>query len=545
MAKTYVVGHLNPDSDSICSAIAYARLKNRLGENNVIPTRAGKVNRETKFILDYFDVDNPQLIKDVKMRVCDIPGLKVKGVPPYINLRRVWERMQVQKAKTIPVVDDNDKFLGLVTLGDLARKYMSVLSGEDQKLNDVSLKNIMKTIDGKLEVGKEDKIINNGKVVVGAMMSTCIERYVEKGSIVIIGNRMVSQLEAIKAGASLIVVTGNYNVDSKVRALAEENDTAIMRVEHDSYAAARLITMSEPVSRVMKNNDLVIFYEDDMVEDIRPIMLETRYRNYPVVNENNKFIGLVARYHLLALNGKKIIMVDHNEKSQAVPGIEEAEILEVIDHHRLGDVQTGEPILFRNEPVGSTATIVASLYWENKLEPEPDVAGIMLGAILSDTMLFKSPTCTTFDKYIAEKLAEIVNVDIEAFGVEMFKAGTSLEGRTPNEILHSDFKGFKMGELNVGIGQVETMDLDGLEGIKNDLVKEMQDKQKDQGYDLVMLMLSDIYKDQTELLVVGERKEAVAQAFNTSLNDNSMLLKGVLSRKKQVVPPLSKFFSTK
>jgi manganese-dependent inorganic pyrophosphatase len=539
----YVIGHQNPDTDSICSAIAYANLKKRLGKNEVLPARAGKINKETRFVLDYFAVKPPILLEDVRTRALDITiKTRVKGKAPYVNLRRVWETMQEQNVKTLPIVAKDGYFLGLVTLGDLARKYLSVFHGEDQRLEDVSLKNIIKTLDGKIILGDLDHIIS-GKVSVVAMAPESIPQFVTAGNIVIVGNRLDAQREIIKQNPNLMIVTGDNSIEEDIISLARAHQVAIAKVPHDTYATARLISMSVPASTIMKKKDIVMFYNDDLIEDIRPVMLETRYRNYPVVNEQHQLVGMISRYDLLSLTGKKLILVDHNEKGQAVPGVEEAEILEVIDHHRLGDVQTGEAIYFRNEPVGSTATIIANLFMQYELEPEPDIAGLLCAAILSDTMLFKSPTCTFIDKLTAEKMGALAGIDARQFGVEMFKEGTSLQGVTADNLLHKDFKAFQMGELKIAIGQVDTMNLDGLLDFKEELLVRMKAKKASGGYDLVIMMLTDIYQELTELLVVGERKESVSHAFNLELMENTMTMTKVLSRKKQIVPVLTKFFS--
>ena len=546
MSNIYVIGHQNPDTDSICSAIAYANLKKRLGQKKVIPARAGKINKETQFVLNYFKIDPPELITDVKARVSDITRKnKIVGKAPYVNLRRIWETMQEHNLKTIPITEHDGYFLGLVTLGDLARKYLSIFHGHDQKLKDVTIKNIIKTLDGEIIIGNENKIIN-GKVTVAAMSPDSVGSYVEAGGVVLVGNRLKTQKAVLNCRPSLMIVTGNYNIAPEVFELAQQFQVAIIKIPHDTYAAARLISMSVPASTIMKNQDLVVFYEDDLIEDVKPVMLETRYRNYPVLDEQHKIVGMLARYDLLALNGKKVILVDHNERSQAVEGIEEAEVLEVIDHHRLGDVQTGEPIYFRNEPVGSTATIIAGLFKHNNLEPEPYIAGLLMAAILSDTMLFKSPTCTMVDILTVEQLAKIANIDAKKFGVEMFKAGTSLEGVTAAELLHKDFKTFQMGELKVGIGQVDSINLDSLLGYKDALIEEMFDKKEKEKFDLVLMMLTDIYNEVTELLFVGDRKDSIPVAFGEhagKVNGNSVTLVKVLSRKKQIVPILTRFFT--
>ncbi|MHB8170206.1 MAG: putative manganese-dependent inorganic diphosphatase [Thermincolia bacterium] len=544
MKPIYVIGHLNPDTDSICSAIAYAHLKATATGEEVVAARAGKVNQETRFVLDYFGVEDPLYIRDVKARVGDmLTGQAPVAMLPCTPLREVGILTRNHNAKTIPIVDEDNHLQGIITLGDIAQKYMEELGLENLGQMHVTVDNILRTLNGRLVVAQEKTGELKSSVIIGAMDSNTLERFVKKGDVVLLGDRERAQLAAIKAGAACLIITGSHTTTDKVRQEAKNAGVVIISVPHDTFATARLINMSTPVEAMMQTENIISFEVDDLVDEARKVMLETRFRNYPVVDEENRLLGVVSRYHLLALMKKKVILVDHNEKSQAVPGLEQAEILEVIDHHRLGDVTTGEPIYFRNEPVGCTATIVTSMYNEQGIEIPPKIAGILLGAIMSDTVIFKSPTCTPRDRVAAQQLAAIAGVEAEEFGREMYKAGTSLADCTPKEIIFEDFKEFHMGDLYVGIGQVETMDSGSVAQLMDELLQEMGTIKENKGYDLVLLMVTDILQEGTVLLVVGDRVEVVEKAFGTKLDGSKTFLPGVMSRKKQVVPPLSRFLA--
>lgn len=547
MAKpVYVIGHKNPDSDSICSAIAYAYLKNQLSEVEHIPARAGKIHQETKFVLDYFGLNEPIELKDVKARVGDmINGEAPVAVTPNTSIRELGILSRTHDVKTVSIVDKENRLLGLVTLGDIAHKFMQELGLESLGEMEITVGSILRTLSGQQMVEQDESIRLKGNVLIGAMDVDSMKGYIKKGDVVILGNRESAQQTALDLGAACLIITGAHTIKDEVRQKARQMGATVISVPYDTFATARLINMCAPVENIMQTKGIIAFNKDDLVDDAKRVMLETRFRNYPVVDDEGKLLGAISRYHLLALMSKKVILVDHNEKGQAVDGLEQAEILEIIDHHRLADVQTGEPIYFRNEPVGCTATIVAGMYFENLVEIPREMAGIMLAAILSDTVIFKSPTCTPRDKQMAEKLAQIAGVSIEEFGQEMYKAGTSLVGRTTEEIIYQDFKEFKLGELTFGIGQVETMNSADIAEIKDKLVADMTQIKKNKGFDQVLLMVTDILKEGTELIAVGENLEIVERVFGAPIENNEVYLPGVMSRKKQVVPPLSKYLSGK
>ena len=336
-----------------------------------------------------------------------------------------------------------------------------------------------------------------------------------------------------------MIVTGSHTPDAEIIKKAEEKNISVILTPHDSFTTSRLIVQSIPVGYVMVRDNLITFTVDDLVDDIKPIMAESRFRSYPVTDLNGKVVGTISRYHLISNHKKKVIQVDHNERGQSVDGLEDAEVLEIIDHHRVADIQTSGPIYFRNEPLGSTSTIVGKSFFENGIRPSKQAAGLLCGAIISDTLLFRSPTCTKQDVNMCKKLAEIAGINIEEFAREMFKAGTSLKGKTVVEIFNQDFKPFQISDIKIGIAQVNTMDIEGFMPLKDEMLKYMETKAKEAGLDVVMLLLTDILNEGSQILVVGDRPDVIEKAFKVELKDNTTFLPGVLSRKKQVVPPIT------
>lgn len=531
----YIFGHKNPDTDSIASAIAYAELKKRLGFN-AFAKRLGDINQETEFVLNYFNIPKPDILPTVKTQVSDLNLDKVIPISPDSSIKTAWMLMKKNNVKTLAVIDENEKFLGLVTLSNITNKYMDTLENNIIK---TPLRNILETLNAKLILGDEAKFNSNGKIVVAALSPESMKPFIEKGDIVIIGNRKDSQKKAIELGANCLIITGGFNAEQDILDFAEQKECIIINTPNDTYTTARLINQSIPVKYVMTTENIISFHIDDFVDEIRDKMLQTRYRSYPVLDENNKIYGFISRYHLISQKKKLVILVDHNERSQTVHGIDDAEILEIIDHHRVADIQTGKPIFFRNEPVGSTSTIIAGMYFENGIRPPKNIAGLLCAAIISDTVKFKSPTCTYIDKITAERLAEIAGIDIEAFALEMFKAGTSLQNKTPEEIFFQDFKEFKLGKYKIGISQVNTMNVEGLGETKNGILNFMNKLCNERGYDLLIIMLTDIIREGSEIIFAGEEKELIAKAFNVDVHNNFVFLPGVISRKKQIIPPLS------
>lgn len=533
----YITGHKNPDTDSICSSIAYSEFKNKTKSISSKPIRLGNLNRETKFVLDYFDVKEPELITTVKTQISDLNIDKAVLISPQTSLKMSWHLMKKNNVRTLPVIDENDKLLGLVSLSNLTSIYMDVWDNHILSKSKTKLINIIDTLCGKLIHDGEKEL--KGKITVITENTEHTKDTVNEGDIVICGNREETQLNIIESKASLLILSGNNNLSDKVITSAKKYKCSIISTPYDTFTASRLIVQSIPVSHVMTRDKLISFSIHDYVDEVKDIMLETRFRSYPVLDEESKVIGTISRYHLIGKNKKKVILVDHNERTQSVDGLEHAEILEIIDHHRVGDVQTGLPIYFRNEPVGSTATIISSLFFENGIMPSKKVAGLMCAAIISDTLLLKSPTSTIVDKMALKRLSEIANINVENFAKKMFKAGTSLEGITPEQIFNQDFKSFNINNLKIGVSQISTIYIESFVPIKDLIIKLMNDKCKSENFDLLILMVTDILNGGSELIVAGEYKFIVEKAFNVKLKDPYVYLADVMSRKKQVIPPLT------
>lgn len=537
----YVTGHKNPDSDSICAAYGYAEFKNKTGsEIPALPVRLGNVNRETQFILDSFGVEAPELLETVKLKVEDLEIDNIGPIAPSVSLRSAWNEMKDKNVKSLPVADANGHLVGILSISNITSSYMDIWDNAILNKSNTKIDNIVETLSA-TEIVVEDRTKNfPGKITVAAMQPESMINVVDAGDIAIVGDRPEALEELIKQNVSLIIITGSHTLPENLIELAKKNNVTVISTPHDSFTTSRLIVQSIPVEYVMVKENLVSFNTDELVEDIKNVMVETRYRSYPVIDKDGKVIGTISRYHLISDFKKKVIQVDHNERGQSVDGLAEAEILEIIDHHRVSDISTSNPIFFRNEPIGSSSSIVAKCFFERGIDPSKEAAGLLTGAIISDTLLFRSPTCTPQDIEICKRLAKIAGIaDIEAFAKEMFKAGTSLAGKTVEEIFNSDFKPFNMGDFKVGVSQVNTMDIEGFMPLKEEMLEYMNSKAKNGGFDFMLLLLTDILNEGSQVLFVGSNVEIVEKTFNVKIEDNTAFLPGVLSRKKQVVPPLT------
>ncbi|MFZ5352701.1 MAG: putative manganese-dependent inorganic diphosphatase [Bacillota bacterium] len=539
--SVYIIGHKNPDTDSICSSIAYSYLKNAASRtNSYIPKKIGDINGETRYVLDYFNVEEPSLIEDVKTQIRDIAIKRVSPVNPGISLKKAWGIMKSNNITTLMVSEDGKSLSGIITVGDIAESYMDIYDNSILSAARTPYKNILEVLEGNLIVGDIDDSIYNGQVLIGAMNPEVMESYIKPKDIVILGNRYETQLCAIEMGAQCLIVTGGIPVAASIKKLAENHNCAIIISPYDTYKVARFINQSLPIGYFMKTSNLTTFSIDDYIDEIKEVMVKKRYRNFPVIDTDGSIAGLISRASLINLQRKKVILVDHNERAQAVEGLEEADLLEIIDHHRIGDIETTGPVYFRNQPLGCTATIIANMFKENYVELPSKIAGILCAAILSDTLMFKSPTCTDIDAKTAEHLAATAGINMQEFARAMFRAGSDLINKSDEELLYQDFKIFKAGELKLAVGQINSMDSKELQDIKDRLLQYMKrlysDKYKD--VDLLMCMLTDIANESTELLFVGNRTDVIIAAFGTAINSNSVLLPGVVSRKKQVIPPI-------
>ncbi len=534
--EVFVIGHKNPDTDSICSAIAYAGLKNQ-AENKYIPKRAGNINKETEFVLNYFGIQAPELVKSVDTQLSDIAYRLVDGVSGDITMKKAFEIMQKNDATTLPVVE-NGKVRGILTVGDIAEAYM--LNTEDNILYKSRTKylHIVETIEGEMKCGNPHSYVTNGKIIIAAAHARLMEQFVNEGDIVILSDRKESQLTAIEKGAGMLVICLVDEVDDDVMKLAAYKDCAIITSKNDTYTVARLIGQSIPVRYFMVKNGIMTFDEDDSVEHIKNIMSKTRVRYFPVVDKNGNYLGLVSRRNYINARKKQIILVDHNERTQSVDNIDKAEILEIIDHHRIANVETLAPVYFRNQPVGCTATIIYQMYKEQDIVPEKSIAGLMCAAILSDTLLFKSPTCTCEDRDAAYALAQLADININEFAMEMFSAGSDLKGKSCDEILHQDFKKFEINNRTFAIGQINSINNRELDEIRKNMYEYLS-TQDESGSDVVIFVMTSVLDDSSGILAFGENAEEICElAFKTKLDNHYAYLPGIVSRKKQIVPAL-------
>ena len=538
LKKTLVLGHRNPDTDSICSAICYAGFKHQLTGENYEPCRAGNVNPETQYVLDYFKLKAPRLVENVKTQVKDIEIRKTKGVSRGISLKNAWGLMQENNVVTLPCVTEEGLLEGVITIGDITKSYMNLYDSSIISKACTKYANILDTLEGSMVVGDSEAYFDRGKVLIAAANPDLMENYIEKDDLVILGNRAEDQLCAIEMDASCIIVGLGAKVTKTIQKFAEEKCCVIISSPHDTYTIARLINQSIPVKYLMRRSNLITFNTEDFLDDIKEVMKNQRHRDFPILNKKGKYVGTISRRNLIGNAGKKLILVDHNEESQAVDNVKEAEILEIIDHHRLGSLETMAPVMFRNEPVGCTGTIMYEIYKEKELEIAPNIAGLLCAAIISDTLMFRSPTCTFLDKAAAEALADIAGISIPEFASEMFRAGSNLKDKSPEEIFYQDFKKFIMGDVTFGVGQITSLDAGELESIKEQLLPQMESECGKHGIEMVFFMLTNIIEESTELLYYGSgAKEVIEKAFeDLPVNEVSCELKGVVSRKKQLIP---------
>ena len=535
--KIYIIGHKNPDTDSICSAIAYADIKNRTEEELYVAKMAGQISQETQYVLDRFHMDAPGYVPNVGTRVKDMDIRRIEGVDHSISLKKAWNLMRTENVNTLPIVLEGNELEGLITIGDIAQSYMDVYDNAILSTARTQYKNILETLDGTMVVGNEHAYFVKGKVVIAAANPDLMENYIEEDDLVILGNRYESQLCAIEMRASCIIVCEGAPVSKTIQRLAEERVCVVISTPHDTYTVARLINQSMPVKFFMKKDNLKTFHLDDYTDEIKDIMAKKRDRDFPILDKNDRYVGMVSRRNLLGTKRRRVILVDHNEASQAVDNIESAEILEIIDHHRLGSLETMAPVYFRNQPVGCTGTIMYQIYTEKNLEIPKNIAGLLCAAIISDTLMFRSPTCTAADRNAAENLARIAGINVEEFAAEMFAAGSNLRGKSPEEIFYQDFKKFEVNKACFGVGQINSMNPDELKEIKERLIPYMEKALGTHGESMLFFMLTDIIHQSTELLCYGgEYKELVGEAFHREPDGHSIILPGVVSRKKQLIP---------
>ena len=537
-SPVYVIGHKNPDTDSICSAVAYAELKNLLHGGGYCAARAGQINQETQYVLNFFQAQAPIYVPDVMTDVSDIEIRKTQGVTGDISLKKAWNMMRALGVVTLPITD-NQRLQGLITIGDIANAYMDVYDNCILSVAGTPYKNILETLDAELLLGDKNALYDRGEVVIAAANPDVMEDYIHEGDMVILGNRYESQLCAIEMNAACIIVCMGAKVSKTIQKLAQEHNCSIIVTPHDTFTVARMINQSMPISHFMKREGLVTFKVTEKTEDIKGIMGQKRYRDFPILDLDGNYIGMISRRNLLNLRKRRLILVDHNEASQTVDGIAFADILEIIDHHRIGTLETLEPVYFRNQPVGCTATIIYQMYQENGVKISKKIAGLLMAAIISDTLMFRSPTCTSIDRMAAEKLSEICGVEIEEFAIDMFSAGSDMSSRTPKEIFNQDKKKFQVGDHSFIVAQINSMNAIELEEVKEKLVPYLSERFEGLGVEMCFVMLTNIVKEDTELLCFGEKAKDVARsAFQLSPDMEHIVLKGLVSRKKQLIPSI-------
>ena len=547
LKKTLVLGHRNPDTDSICSAICYAGFKHQLTGENYEPCRAGNVNPETQYVLDYFNLKAPRLVENVKTQVKDIEIRKTKGVSRGISLKNAWGLMQENNVVTLPCVTEEGLLEGVITIGDITKSYMNLYDSSIISKACTKYANILDTLEGSMVVGDSETYFDQGKVLIAAANPDLMENYIEKHDLVILGNRYESQLCAIEMEAGCIIVCEGAGVSLTIRKLAQERGCAVITTPYDTYTTARLINQSMPISYFMTKENIIEFSEEDYLDDIREIMASKRHRDFPVLDSDGKYIGMISRRNLLGAKGKSIILVDHNEKSQAVEGMESADIREIIDHHRLGTVETMSPVFFRNQPLGCTATIIYQMYQENHMEIDKTTAGLLCSAIISDTLLFRSPTCTAVDKAAGLALAQIAGLDIEKYAIDMFSAGSNLKGKSDGDIFYQDFKRFTVGNSVFGIGQITSLNAVELKDLRSRMSVYTEKEREQHEIDMMFFMLTNILTESTDLICTGQGAEQlITTAFhvadgdveNVSAQTGIVKLPGVVSRKKQLAPQI-------
>ena len=533
----YVIGHRNPDTDSICSAIGYAHLKQAMGEN-AVPARCGKVNNETKYALEYFKVEQPLLLTDLYPRVKDV-ALECKTVVrQHDTLRHLGEVMRKSELQSVPVTDSNGDLVGIVSVSDLAKRYFLELGLQSLVDMRVRYRDIIQATDGKVLVSGDENDFIEGNIVIAAGSAFSTISILNKKDIVLVGDRSgETLLKFLECGISCLVVTQNSRIAPEVLDEAEKRGVFVLVTPYDAYTVGRLINQCVPIRRIMKA-DPVCFRPMDLLSDIKGVMDEHRFRSYPVV-ENNKLVGVVSADEIMLPEREKVILVDHNERGQAIEGIEDAKIMEIIDHHRLGGIQTSEPIYTHQEPVGCTCTIVANMHWHRDIEIPPSIAGLLLSAIISDTVLFKSPTCTPYDKKTAEKLADIAGVNLKEYGLAMLRAGAGIGDKTPAEIAKNDMKEFKIGDYKVLVAQISVMSPQEVLDIEDDIIAFMKENIEREGVDLHLLLVTDILEEATTMIYAGSPRTLIGEAFKKDASGNHIYLPGVMSRKKQIIPPLS------
>lgn len=533
--EIYVFGHKNPDTDSVTAAISLAHLKKQLGQNT-IPKVLGNINNETEYILNYFKVKKPDYLNNVKLQIKDLNFNNKHHINNNNSIYYAYNYMSENNIYNIPIIDDNKKIEGLIAMKHIA-KYM--ISGDSKILN-AKYENILETLEAEKILKFDDMI--EGKIDIAAFQSkTFIENVeINDHSIVLVGDRYKVIEHAINNKAKLIVITGNNNIPEELLKKAKENKVNIIKTSFHTYEASKMISLSNFATQLALKNNIVTVDEDETVTEFINIANKTKYSYYPVLNKKEEFIGNVELVDTNNQNRKQVILVDHNEYDQSVDGLPEADILEIVDHHNIGSIGTKAPINFRNMPVGSDNTVIYKMYKEHNVEIPKKIAGLMLSGIISDTLLFVSPTTTELDKETANALAKIAEVDLNKYGLEMLKAGTSLKGKTEEDILFGDFKIYEVNNKKIGVTQVSTFDINDFNDSINKYKELINKNAENNNYDVFAFFITDILKNGSYIYFNDNAKEIVSNAFDIENMEQGTYLDGVVSRKKQVIPKIMK-----
>ena len=537
MEPIYVTGHRNPDTDSIVSAMAYAQLRTALGDREYVAARLGRISDETQLVLDRFGFEPPVLIHDLRTQVSDLNY----DTPPALNkaatVDRAWQLLhRDENTVALPVVEDDGTLFGMLSTNTIAAQDMnSVL---DPVIEDIPVFNLVSALEGSIVLDAQTPTNSvSGRVTIALPANGEEAINLSPDTVLVCGNQPDVILNALRAKVPCVVVC-QAAVPEEARELSLSS--LVISTPQEPYRAARMIFQSVPVWRVCRTAELCPARLSDYVDDVRQMAQDNKHRAFPVVDDDDRVVGMLSRIHLLKPRRKRVVLVDHNEVSQSVPGLEQAEILEIIDHHRLADVQTGNPIYMRNEPVGSTATIIAGMFMERGLMPGTRMAGLITCAIISDTLMFKSPTCTPRDRLMAERMASIAHESLDDLGQMIFSASTS-DDKSPDDILFQDYKEFMISGHTLGVGQVVTLDSARVLKRRKAFLEAMEARMEERKYDMMLFLITDMLQEGSQLLFLGS-PDVIAQAFNVRPDDNQAFLPGILSRKKQVIPALSVFW---
>ncbi|MBQ9986795.1 MAG: putative manganese-dependent inorganic diphosphatase [Erysipelotrichales bacterium] len=529
----YITGHKNPDTDSICAAIAYAELKQMLGQN-AIACRIGDINPETEFVLNKFQVEAPLLLQSAKSQICDIDIDEAIMIQPHKNLENAWNSVADTTNKSVVVVDEEEKLLGVASLSALSNVMMWDSTQIQTLMTQATIQSLAEVTEAKILV-ESGSFAPDGRVMIPVTKQE-LENEDFTNAIVLVGDDVTTQEKMIQDHCACMVIVNNHYISDEMIELAKNENVSIIKTSLHLIQVARKIYLAPPVELVMKR-DVETVRTDEYIDEAAKRVLKTRFRSYPVVDDENKVMGAVSRYHLLKYRKKKFVLVDHNEKSQTIDDVEQGEIVEIIDHHRIGNIETNQPIIFRNQNIGSTCSIIYQIYKENGIVPSKKIASLLLAAIVSDTMNFNSPTTTPIDKVLGKELAEIAGLNIDEFAVEMFSAAATIKNRTCSEILYNDFKEFAIEGYRVGVGQVNIMNPDELDEIREEFKEYMEQINSVNKYDLLLMTFTNVILQGSYFMASGKLADIPNEAFGEGALTNFM--PGYVSRKKQIIPSLA------